>query len=274
MSLTGSAGKEFLHGQTTADFSSCGDGDVRYAAFCNPKGRVLADVLAVIIDDEQILLRGRQAVMLALSEHLKPYLAFSRCVLAATDWITECRAEALPSAHATPDYAGDTLVGITVPLNPTHIEYWGTRTPSAPSATTPLDVRQVEIQGNRARIEADTIGAYLPQDLDYDCNDTVSFTKGCYTGQEIVARLHYRGVPKRRLHRAKVAAPVVAGESLTDAEGKSVGSVVNHYLQEQTSELLIELVPEAASGPITLKGRPDLLSEITRCHDDKDQSTG
>ena len=57
MSLTGSAGKEFLHGQTTADFSSCGDGDVRYAAFCNPKGRVLADVLAVIIDDEQILTR-------------------------------------------------------------------------------------------------------------------------------------------------------------------------------------------------------------------------
>ena len=150
MSLTGSAGREFLHGQTTADFSSCGDGDVRYAAFCNPKGRVLADVLAVIIDDEQILLRGRQAVMLALSEHLKPYLAFSRCVLAATDWITECRAEALPSAHATPDYAGDTLVGVTVPLNPTHIEFWGTQTPSAPSATTPLDVGQVEIQSNRS----------------------------------------------------------------------------------------------------------------------------
>ena len=71
MRLTGSAGKEFLHGQTTADFSSCVDGDIRYAAFCNPKGRVLADVLAVIVNNEEVLLRGRQVVMSALSEHLK-----------------------------------------------------------------------------------------------------------------------------------------------------------------------------------------------------------
>ena len=274
MSLTGTAGKEFLHGQTTADFSSCVDGDVLYAAFCNPKGRVLADVLAVIVDDTQVLLRGRQAVMLALSEHLKPYLAFSRCVLDATDWNTECRAEALPPARATPMYAGDKLVGVTVPLSPTHSEYWGTQASLAQSSGSSLDAQQIEILGNRARIEGDTIGAYLPQDLDYDCNDTVSFTKGCYTGQEIVARLHYRGVPKRRLHRAQVAAPVVAGESLTDAEGKAVGSVVNCYLQDQVSELLIELVPDAASSPVTPKGRTDLLSQITRCHEDKAQSTG
>ena len=56
----------------------------------------------------------------------------------------------------------------------------------------------------RARVELDTIGAYLPQDLNYDLNGTVSFTKGCYTGQEIVARLHYRGTPKRRLYRAVI----------------------------------------------------------------------
>ena len=89
-----------------------------------------------------------------------------------------------------------------------------------------------------------------------------------------MARLHYRGVPKRRLHRAQVAAPVVAGESLTDSEGKTVGSVVNCYLQDQVSELLIELVPDAASSPVTPKGRTDLLSQITRCHEDKAQSTG
>ncbi len=274
MKLTGSAGKEFLHGQTTADFSSCVAGDIRYAAFCNPKGRILADVLAVILDNEEALLRGRQAVMSALSEHLKPYLAFSRCTLTATDWTTVCRAETLMPPRAAPDYAGDTLVGVTVPLDHLHAEYWGTQAALAPGSDPMLDTRQVEILNNRARIESETIGAYLPQDLDYDCNDTVSFTKGCYTGQEIVARLHYRGIPKRRLHRAEVAAPVMAGESLTDAEGKSIGSVVNHYLREHVCELLVELVPEAAAGPVLLKGRQDRLSQITRCHADKDQSTG
>ena len=68
MRLSGSGGKEFLHGQTTADFNDSGPGDLRYAAFCNPKGRVLADVLAVIIDEQEILLRGRTTVMAALAE--------------------------------------------------------------------------------------------------------------------------------------------------------------------------------------------------------------
>ena len=96
----------------------------------------------------------------------------------------------------------------------------------------------------------------------------MSFTKGCYTGQEIVARLHYRGTPKRRLHRAETATPVVAGETLVNADGKTVGSIVNHCRKDQTHELLIELIPEAAVEPITLTGGHGELSRVTRCYDD------
>ena len=96
----------------------------------------------------------------------------------------------------------------------------------------------------------------------------MSFTKGCYTGQEIVARLHYRGTPKRRLHRAETATAVVAGDTLVNAEGKTVGSIVNHCRKDQTHELLIELIPEAAAASITLKGGHGELSQVTRCHDD------
>ena len=96
----------------------------------------------------------------------------------------------------------------------------------------------------------------------------MSFTKGCYTGQEIVARLHYRGTPKRRLHRAETTATVIAGDTLINAEGKTVGSIVNHCLHNQTHELLIELIPEAAAEAITLKGGHGELSRVTRCHND------
>ena len=272
MRLSGIGGREFLHGQTTADFNDCGAGDLRYAAFCNPKGRVLADVLAVIVDDQETLLRGRATVMAALAEHLKPYLGFSRCSLTPTDWRIGCYGGSTNEHNAGMRFAEASLVAVTVPMGPEHTECW-----IAPHERQNEDLSDplwLEIKNQRARIETQTIGSYLPQDLDYDCNGTVSFTKGCYTGQEIVARLHYLGTPKRRLHRAETAAPVVAGDTLVTATGKTVGSVVNHCLKGQTRELLIELIPEAAAEPISPKGGHGELSKVTRCHDDNDQSTG
>ena len=272
MRLSGSGGREFLHGQTTADFSDCGVGSFRYAAFCNPKGRVLADVLAVITDEQEVLLRGRATVMAALAEHLKPYLGFSRCSLTPTDWRIGCRADSADENHAGLHFAEASLVAVTVPMGPKHTECW--TAPHESEDGDQSDPLWLEIKNQRARIEKQTIGSYLPQDLDYDCNGTVSFTKGCYTGQEIVARLHYRGTPKRRLHRAETNVSVVAGDTLVNAEGKTVGSIVNHCSRDQTHELLIELVPEAAAEPVTLKGGQSELAQITRCHDDNDQSTG
>ena len=272
MRLSGSGGRDFLHGQTTADFNACDAGSFRYAAFCNPKGRVLADVVAVIIDEQEILLRGRATVMAALAEHLKPYLGFSRCSLTTTDWRIGCSDGSTDELRAELRFTEESLVAVAVPMGSEHTECW-----TAPHERQNEDLSDplwLEIKNQRARIECQTIGSYLPQDLDYDCNGTVSFTKGCYTGQEIVARLHYRGTPKRRLHRAETAAPVVAGDTLVNAEGKTVGSIVNHCLQNQIHELLIELVPEAAAGPITPKGVNGDLSKVTRCHDDNDQSTG
>jgi folate-binding protein YgfZ len=272
MRLSGSGGREFLHGQTTADFSDCGVGSFRYAAFCNPKGRVLADVLAVITDEQEVLLRGRATVMAALAEHLKPYLGFSRCSLTPTDWRIGCRAGSADEDHAGLHFAEASLEAVTVPMGPKHTECW--TAPNESEDGDQSDPLWLEIKNQRARIENQTIGSYLPQDLDYDCNGTVSFTKGCYTGQEIVARLHYRGTPKRRLHRAETNVPVVAGDMLINAAGKTVGSIVNHCIRDQTRELLIELVPEAAPEPITLRGGHGELSQVTRCHDDSDQSTG
>ena len=272
MRLSGSGGRGFLHGQTTADFNDCGAGDLRYAAFCNPKGRVMADVLAVVVDDQEILLRGRATVMAALTEHLKPYLGFSHCSLTPTDWRIDCYGGSTNEHYAGLRFADSKLAAVTVPMGSEHTECW--TAPHECQNEDRSDPLWLEIKNQRARIESQTIGSYLPQDLDYDCNGTVSFTKGCYTGQEIVARLHYRGTPKRRLHRAETAAPVVAGDTLFNAEGKTVGSIVNHCLQDQTHELLIELIPEAAAEPITLKRDHGELSRVTRCHDDKDQSTG
>ena len=281
MTLAGADAIHFLQGQTTADFENTEPGAVRFAAFCNPKGRVIADVLAIVVSNEEVMLRGRQAVMTALATHLKPYLSFSKSTLSDSHWRISCEkigAQRSATEHAARlQYDADTLVRIDIPRSDDITESWRVSGTAAHSQTAePLALAEVDIMTARARVEFDTIGAYLPQDLNYDLNGTVSFTKGCYTGQEIVARLHYRGTPKRRLYRAVIddtGGTVAPGSRLSNASNRAVGSVVNHASIRGAQQALIELTPEAASDSVLLEDPQHTLSAIEACYEESDHST-
>ena len=281
MTLAGADAIHFLQGQTTADFENTEPGAVRFAAFCNPKGRVIADVLAIVVSNDQVMLRGRQAVMTALATHLKPYLSFSKSTLSDSHWRISCEKIAAQTSAteraARLQYDADTLVRIDIPRSDDITESWRVSGTAAHSqAAEPLALAEVDIMTARARVELDTIGAYLPQDLNYDLNGTVSFTKGCYTGQEIVARLHYRGTPKRRLYRAVIddtGGTVAPGSRLSNASNRAVGSVVNHASIRGAQQALIELTPEAASDSVLLEDPQHTLSAIEACYEESDHST-
>lgn len=281
MTLAGADAINFLQGQTTADFENTEPGAVRFAAFCNPKGRVIADVLAIVVSNDQVMLRGRQAVMTALATHLKPYLSFSKSTLSDSHWRISCEkigAQRSATEHAARlQYDADTLVRIDIPRSDDITESWRVSGTAAHSQTTePLALAEVDIMTARARVELETIGAYLPQDLNYDLNGTVSFTKGCYTGQEIVARLHYRGTPKRRLYRAVIddtGGTVAPGSRLSNASNRAVGSVVNHASIRGAQQALIELTPEAASDSVLPEDPQHTLSAIEACYEESDHST-
>lgn len=281
MTLAGADAINFLQGQTTADFENTEPGAVRFAAFCNPKGRVIADVLAIVVSNDQVMLRGRQAVMTALATHLKPYLSFSKSTLSDSHWRISCEkigAQRSATEHAARlQYDADTLVRIDIPRSDDITESWRVSGTAAHSQTAePLALAEVDIMTARARVELETIGAYLPQDLNYDLNGTVSFTKGCYTGQEIVARLHYRGTPKRRLYRAVIddtGGTVAPGSRLSNASNRAVGSVVNHASIRGAQQALIELTPEAASDSVLPEDPQHTLSAIEACYEESDHST-
>ena len=281
MTLAGADAINFLQGQTTADFENTEPGAVRFAAFCNPKGRVIADVLAIVVSNDQVMLRGRQAVMTALATHLKPYLSFSKSTLSDSHWRISCEkiaAQTSATEHAARlQYDADTLVRIDIPRSDDITESWRVSGTAAHSQTAePLALAEVDIMTARARVELETIGAYLPQDLNYDLNGTVSFTKGCYTGQEIVARLHYRGTPKRRLYRAVIddtGGTVAPGSRLSNASNRAVGSVVNHASTRGAQQALIELTPEAASDSVLPEDPQHTLSAIEACYEESDHST-
>ena len=80
-----------------------------------------------------------------------------------------------------------------------YCEVWSSDKTEPEQAISPEEWLAFRLSRGVARIEEQSVGEYLPQDLNYDLKGYIDFDKGCYTGQEIIARLHYRGKPKRRL---------------------------------------------------------------------------
>jgi folate-binding Fe-S cluster repair protein YgfZ len=93
--------------------------------------------------------------------------------------------------------------------------------------------------------------------LNYDLTGHVSFTKGCYTGQEVVARMHYRGKPKRRLYRAQLAQGQASpGDALyADSSAQSVGNVAGAAdTGDGGQSLLVVATADGASAGLHLDG--------------------
>jgi len=102
-------------------------------------------------------------------------------------------------------------------------------------------------------VHAATQDLFLPQQLNYQLVGAVNFKKGCYTGQEVVARIQYRGKLKRRLYAAKVDAFINesdATELFGDGDTQSIGKLVSLYNADDHSILLAVLAVDAVNSPI------------------------
>jgi folate-binding protein YgfZ len=242
--------RQVLQGQTTRNFATASIHAPLVGAFCDLKGRVLTDFLALITADSQVLMRVHSSVADKLLEHLKKYLMFSKSDATVTD--LEVRGFAL--AHEST--GGSASDPNCVDRNDGLIESWTRTLGEVPEGGQLLDSsewRRELTNAGDAQIVAATWGAYLPQDLNYDLRGLIDFDKGCYTGQEIVARLHYRGTPKRRLARL-VFSPGLAlepGCPIQDrATERGVGSIVQYASLAGTTVALAELAVTAVADTL------------------------
>lgn len=98
---------------------------------------------------------------------------------------------------------------------------------SAMPSATAADWTRLMVLAGEAWITQATQEAFVPQMINFDALDGINFKKGCYPGQEIVARAHYRGAVKRRMYRATVDAPAKAGDVLyaSDLNGQESGII-------------------------------------------------
>ncbi len=240
---------KFLQGQTTCDTRKVTPHHALPGAFCTPQGRVVCDFLLCELGPDHFALRLRRDIRVASSVAFGKYIIFSKAQLdpVREDWAPygvwgpqaasalESIFGELPSERfgAT---SGDDFVLIQTDEQGRQFECYLrsaahlARLNDLMQTGTEAEWQILQITNGIARIEGATVAEYVPQTLNYDRTGHISFNKGCYTGQEVVARLHYRGKPKRRSYVTKLAvmANCPAGTAVYDAvSGEQIGSIIN-----------------------------------------------
>ena len=258
LEFKGSDARAVLQGQTTRNFANAAEGSVLEGAFCDLKGRVIADFCAVVVSEDYILMRTDAEVATRLASHLQKYLMFSKTKLSVSDmfvWAYEFDAPSETSV-VTED-------AITVKRRGKLAEVWSRESADPANVLSPITYRIRRLEEGDARLTGETVGKYLPQDLNYDINGRVDFNKGCYTGQEIIARLHFRGEPKRRLRLLSLnsSVDIAPGEKVLNAAGKSIGSVIDAVASDEGTLCLCEVVIDVDSQAPHIMGQAAVASD-------------
>lgn len=252
ITLTGPDALAFLQGQCTCDFTLLAQGQWLRGAHCNPKGRMISSFTAAQIAPEIIGLRVHHSIARQAVDALKKYLVFSKakCALSerlavglthATALALDLTAPPSPSTPPASPVVRTTAHGLLLAnANNSITELWLepeqlhvlvdrlTQQGIAQPLLAPALWQHIMIAQGIAEVTEHTTQRFLPQAFNYDTIGAVSFKKGCYTGQEIIARMHYKGQSKQRLHRLQSHDITLSlGQSLFNAAGKAVGEVIN-----------------------------------------------
>ena len=246
LALTGGEAKEFLHGQVSNDIEALEPGTGCYAAFLTPKGKMLGDLRVLDTGDELLLDCERVALQelfnmirrFKLGRDVELHKRTVECALFSLIG-PQARAVAgdVPAeehAHRTAELGGATVrviatdLGVDVLCAAEDAEAVRSALLAAGAAPADADAAEIRrVETGRPRYGVDLDDSVIPQEAGLN-ERAVSFSKGCYVGQETVARLHYRGKPNRHLRGLRLDGPVETGEALVlgEREVGRLGSVV------------------------------------------------
>ena len=236
--ITGADAANFIHNQLTQDFLLLPPQQARLAAFCSAKGRMQASFIGFKPDADTVLLVCSQDLLAATLKRLRMFVLRAKAVLddASADfalfgclWPTASTPAAEPVAWTLTTEADGTRIQL-YPGAGCHRALWIGPAGSRP-ALPELPVGTwlyADVMSGVATISQPLFETLGPQMLNYESVGAVNFKKGCYPGQEVVARSQFRGTLKRRAYIVRGSAPMHAGQavfSAADAE-QACGVVV------------------------------------------------
>lgn len=277
----GADARDFLHRQLTADLNALPAAASTLAAWCDPKGRVQV-LFRVTSTHDGFLLRLPTALVAPTLQRLRLFVLRSRVELSEADDLglagiagDEAAAALAKSLPALPEAPGqvlqaDDVLLIRIPGPGPRFEIVAPPARLAalydPLATVAQPVaasawRLLDVIAGLPEVWPRTRGAFVPQMINLHWLGGVSFRKGCYPGQEIVARMHYLGKLKRRLFIARAAQANAAepGDAVyADGASQTVGEVVTAAPHPDGGLLLTAVLRiDAASTDALRLGTPD-----------------
>jgi folate-binding protein YgfZ len=201
LKVSGVDAVKFLQGYTTCDLAVLTDDAAQLGAVCNIQGRMIASFI-VIRQGQDLVLRMHKSLISKTIAFLTKYIVFSKAELADISENLHCYGS--PNTESTAGespYPMKTDNGaITIELG-NRQEQWAEHDQTPGSKGMIEQWTDAELDAGVAWVDEKSCEAYLPQTLNYHQLGGISFTKGCYLGQEIVARMQYRGALKKRLHQ-------------------------------------------------------------------------
>jgi folate-binding protein YgfZ len=283
LALGGAEAKSFLQGQISNDVEALSEGRGCYAAFLTPKGKMLGDLRILDTGDELLLDTERVALQELFNMIRRFKLGYDvelhkrtleRGLLSLVGPGAP-RLAGVPELASAPEHQHRTVilsgisaraictdVGIDLLCDAADTDALRTALADAGALAVSEDAAEtVRIERGRPRYGVDLDDTVIPQEA--GLNDrAVSFTKGCYVGQETVARLFYRGKPNRMLRGLRCAAEVSPGLELS-FQGKVVGQLSSAALSPRFGPIALALVRrEAPPGSSVQVGSAGVTAEV------------
>ncbi len=276
------AGK-FLQGQVTCDVRELANPITLLGTQCNPKGRILLSFRALQMDAENIALRIPTSMLDKAKASLGKYIVFSKAKLVdARDHYHLLGLYGETAGEVAAQWFGKLPTDINgwvekddsylIQLAADRYECWvlakdfENMNRQFARQTTERDINDwqlLDIQAGVANIIPETIELFTPQEINYQLIGGVNFRKGCYTGQEIVARLHYRGKLKRHMYRFSSLGntlPAPGSALINSQTQQTCGHLVAAAAKENNSfEILASLLDEQLNE-VQLEGHQEKLS--------------
>jgi folate-binding protein YgfZ len=240
----------FLHAQVSNDLEHLAADCACIAAYCTAKGRSLATMVLWREQDETVYALVRRDLSEALIKRLRMFVLRSKVTISVAElqvYGVAAQSTAQPIWNLQHD-GGDTLIQAPGDLDGLNRHWRISPQPDATAQASDGRWETADILAGLPWIGADTQDLFIPQTLNLDLIDGINFKKGCYPGQEVVARSHYRGTIKRRMMAARTAVldtapqtPEAADVFLVSqsAEPLAAARIINRAWQAEQQRLYV-----------------------------------
>ncbi len=244
--VSGKDNKKFLQGQLTNDIEKLSDGYMN-ASYCTHQGKVIVNIQVFLSEDDVILLLSKSLSKYFI-EKISKYVLMSDVKFMLYNEITalwslgdkakelmreyKIEEDKLCSRVSESEYMINMRIDNTYQIRYIKLD----SSIACKFEYNELSETQtclIDLFRLHTRLKIDNIEKFIPQVLNSDELETVSYKKGCYTGQEVIARTHYLGNVKKHTYLVTIDAPINNETSVVNSDGESVGELIGETFTYQ-----------------------------------------